>query len=58
MEALHIVPHGGGAAGNAKLLFHLGQRGLAVLDRVPHPLAGDAVVLGNLSQGEVIVIIL
>ena len=45
------------AAGVAELLLQLIERGLTVLDGVPHPLPRDAEVLGNFGQGQILIIV-
>ena len=45
------------AAGVAELLLQLIERGLTVLDGVPHSLPRDAEVLGNFGQGQILIIV-
>ena len=48
-QAVQIGLHPCVAAGVAELCFQLVQRGLAMLDGVPHPLPCDAEIFGNFS---------
>ena len=45
------------AAGVTQLRFQFIQGGFAMLDGVPHTLAGNAEILGNLGKGKILVII-
>ena len=56
-QALEPGAQGGLPPRVAEAGFHIGQGRLAVLDRIAHALAGDAVVFGDLGQRKVLVIV-
>ena len=45
------------AADDARLVLQLGEDGLGADDHIPDALAGDAVVLRDLGQGEILIVV-
>ena len=57
LHLLKLLLHGVEALDEAGLVLQVGEDGLRPDDHVPDALAGDAVVLGDLGQGQVLIIV-
>ena len=57
LDLLQLPVHGVEALDEAGLVLQLGEGGLGPDDDVPDALAGDVVVLRNLTQGQVLIVI-
>ena len=56
-DLLELLVHGVEPLDQAGLVLQLGEDGLGPDDNIPDSLAGDAIVLSDLAQGQVLVVI-